>query len=167
MNNEDALTIIHYDPASVNVQHSTECVYVGMSADNKPKCNENGVEKNIQNDTVPGICGINLKRRDAVGSGTDTVAIADSSQWKLVRETECSNAQSFHGGVAECVPGESVVEWYTIETERSWANAKLHCEQENGKLISRFNSTNEHLLLITEGSNRRFWVGATDEITEG
>ena len=138
-----------------------------MSADNKPECKEKGVEKSIKNDTFPGICGINLKRRDAIGATEDTIAVDTDSEWKLTRTTECSNAKSFHGGFSECTPGVSVLEWYTTNDELNWTDAKQYCEDSNGRMISEFNSTNEHIFWVIGSSPRRFWMGATDEQTEG
>ena len=137
-----------------------------MTVESKPKCNESSVEKNIQNDIDPGVCSINLKRRDAIPETIDKIAANDSSEWKLVRETECSG--SFHGGFSDCGSDLVVLEWFKIlYEEREWYEAKSDCEGNDGKLISYFNGTNEHLLLIAAHVGTRFWVGATDEVNEG
>ena len=66
----------------------------------------------------PGICGINLKRRDLIDIIEDIVSIAERSEWKLVREKKFS--RSFHGGVSSYCKGELIfLEWYKMfDTEK-------------------------------------------------
>ena len=136
------------------------CVYIGMPKSGRPRCAVNGVERSIQDDTNPNFCAINLKRRDAAPySAINEVEVDDDNAWKLVQNRECS--KPVHGGNPNC-DVRIVLEWYTLVRQGgTLETTQEYCEQLGGALITKFNATNEHLIMIGQKLQEDFWVGAT------
>ena len=166
LSSEDIHTMNDKDPKDY-IEISTGCVFVGMLEQTHPNCEENGLEKNIQNDTVPDLCNINLKRRDGLLQyKVNKVEIDTETEWKLISENKCSAV--FHGGVKSCNNETVVLEWLFIhQSRKTWAEARLSCNDIGANLITRFNETNEHLILIGNRLRKRFWVGASDSTFTG
>ena len=113
----------------------------------------------------PGLCAINLKRRDSLLLNTTTVIeINNETDWKLVEEYEFSDP--VHGG-RNWENTTTALEWFKIvRSGKSWNDAKKTCEEIGGSLVVKFNSTNDHLMLIGRQLQAKFWVGATDVISQ-
>ena len=127
--------------------------------------------KSIQNDTNPDFCAINLKRRDSNRlPRVNKIEIDNATEWKLISIQDCSPPAPIHGGKSCGVETRenTDIEWYKIyHSARTWQKAKVNCEVMDAKLITNFNSTNEHLVMIGKKLQKRFWVGATDAVNEG
>ena len=127
--------------------------------------------KSIQNDTNPDLCAINMKRRDSTSlPQVNKIEIDNATEWKLISIQDCSPPAPIHGGKSCGVKRRenTVLEWYKIyHSARTWHKAKMNCEVMDAKLITNFNSTNEHLVMIGKKLQKRFWVGATDTVNEG
>ena len=134
-----------------------------MKRETYPKCVENGLEKDITNDTNPHNCDINLKRIDPVCSDWNYVTVENKSDWMSYREQECDD-----GSHQDLTKNQNKkVEYFNwlkfVHDKLTAYEAIRNCRSSGGQLFGDFNGTREQIWFLTEKFNfYSFWVGFND-----
>ena len=74
LNQEDFWTSQQNYSDNLDVLTESGCVYSGMESETLPFCEEGGNAKSIVDDS-PGVCEINKKRRDGIGTYAHVIAV--------------------------------------------------------------------------------------------
>ena len=135
-----------------------ECSYVGMKANEEPKCFEKGVQANISNDVNTGRCQINKKRVDGEWGSWETELIIDNSTEYLKMKIRQPTKVFAH---PEITREEKVLEWFRwIKQEMHFIEAKNYCEQIGGKMFSNVDGTKSQLEFFWEKLDSQIhWLG--------
>ena len=136
----NSIGAFHPDFAA-NVVHSVNCVYVGMTQDEHPECEDRGVPVDIQDDETDSKCAINLKRLDGWEKTTD----GDVELWECIR-------QASHGGVdcADLV----LIEKYRMD----FTDAREVCSRHQAEMFDDVhNETKLQLIFKAFSFDESFW----------
>ena len=157
LNGVDIFSTVEGETLLVNV---TGCKYVGFKKTERPLCDEMRIQKNIQDDTIPGICKINKKRVDRQWGPGEPLDLDTDRGWKQV-EGKRLLLEAAHGGVMSQQPlGRTIQEYIFVKQELGWFDAKIHCQNLGGSLFHDLDGTTEQLdKFMTRLEPGRYWLG--------
>ena len=139
--------------------------YVGMSRDRIPRCSEKDHSRDIQDDSQPNFCQVNLKRQDEEWSpwADETVIIDNSTEWKKEAYRVCY--PSSHGGTGNCEdPEVKILEWNRwVHDTFHFDAARNFCSDIKGVLFHDLNGTKEQLDFFYDKLKAQFYVGVKTE----
>ena len=97
----------------------------------------------------------------------NTTLIDNSSQLTIHETRDCFNSSTLSPGCLGELSRE--VTYFWVSTAMTWSQAKLHCQTEfEGSLFSDLEGTEEQDLFLAQHMQfGSFWIGITDERTEG
>ena len=154
------------DAFSVNatLEPNEAYTYVGMKRETYPNCTENGLKKDITNDTNPHNCDINLKRIDTVCSDWNYATVKNKSDWMNYREQHCfeGSHQDLRNNSKKTVL--QYFDWLKFVHDKLTAYEAINnCRALGGQLFGDFNGTQEQIWFLAQQFHfYSFWVGFND-----
>ena len=152
--------------ADTILETGQNCIYVGMRKHASPKCRENGIFADIQEE-ISSNCKINSKRVDREWGPWETEKIDNIDEWK-VSSTRSMLVDASHGGVEGDNSNEILSAWLKFNRENlPWLTAKSSCETFGGVLFSRLNGSVTQLEFLVKKMPQTttdfIWLGGYTE----
>ena len=145
-------------------EEKAECLYMGINE--VPKCNQKGVERDIEDDSYPNNCEINAKKIDTEVKPQFDVDIKFGKEYKKLQRQSCRQLAREGNFDQICTRDEEVkiLEWLFLEPHAlPFKDAVTVCEMSGGSLYSNFDGSRELLSILDEfvgNTSMIIWLGA-------
>ena len=146
---------------------NSSCVYVGIQSELEILCNKTRPESTVDR------CGLLWKYGAEVKTWEEIVHSA--TEYKVTEVTACLSRDSvevdsfYCSHISSAAVGSKVKLHYILGlTEKTWQQARSHCESIGGKLFEDIDGTQAQLDLIWDVFRTRpLWTGINDRKSEG